>query len=191
MQRKSLPLQTDFGTVRCAHPTDAERIVQMVGMLASHHGDIPAVTTDDLSRDAFGVNPWIYVLVAKAEKELVGYAALCGLTRLQFGLRGMDMYHLFTEPTFRGCSVGKQLVEARKIKAISLSCSYLTVGTHPDNHRAQAFYAALGFERKDSHPPCFSMQLEQLPSAMGSSRRTWQLTRFSTLNMGGTGAHAQ
>jgi len=132
----------------------------MVGMLASHHGDIPAVTTDDLSRDAFGLNPWIYVLVAEAGKELVGYAALCGLTRLQFGLRGMDMHHLFTEAAFRGRGVGQRLVEASKIKAISLSCSYLTVGTHPDNHRAQAFYAALGFERKDALPPRFSMRLE-------------------------------
>nr|WP_232013591.1 GNAT family N-acetyltransferase [Cereibacter sphaeroides] len=159
MQRKSLPLKTDFGTVRCAHPADSGRIIQMVGMLASHHGDTAAVTTDDLSRDVFGVNPWIYVLVAEAGKELVGYAALCGLTRLQFGLRGMDMHHLFTEPAFRGCGVGQRLVEASKIKAISLSCSYLTVGTHPDNHRAQAFYSAMGFERKDAHPPRFSMRL--------------------------------
>ncbi|WP_313353143.1 GNAT family N-acetyltransferase [Paracoccus sp. (in: a-proteobacteria)] len=160
MERQSLPLQTDFGMVRCALPTDAERIVQMVGTLASHHGDTPAITINDLARDVFGVNPWIYVLVAQAGKDLIGYAALCGLTRLQFGLRGMDMHHLFTEAAFRGRGVGQRLVEASKIKAISLSCSYLTVGTHPNNHRAQAFYAALGFERKDAHPPRFSMQLE-------------------------------
>ncbi|MFT4150828.1 MAG: GNAT family N-acetyltransferase [Paracoccaceae bacterium] len=160
MQRKSLRLQTDFGTVRSAHLTDAQRIVQMVGMLASHHGDITTITVDELSRDVFGVNPWIYILVAEAGKELVGYAALCRLARLQFGLRGMDMHHLFTEATFRGRGVGHRLVEASKIMATSLSCSYLTVGTHPDNRRAQAFYAALGFERKDAHPPRFSIQLE-------------------------------
>lgn len=160
MQRKSLPLQTDFGTVRCAHPTDAERIVQMVGKLASYHGDTPAISLDDLVRDAFSVNPWIYVLVAEAEKELVGYAALCRLTRLHFGMRGMDMHHLFTEAPFRRLGVGQQLVEASKIKAVSLSCQYLSVGTHPENYKAQSFYEALGFERSDAHPPRFSMQLE-------------------------------
>jgi ribosomal protein S18 acetylase RimI-like enzyme len=160
MQKNSLPLQTDFGTVRCACPADAERIVQMVGNLASHHSDTPAITADDLIRDVFGVNPWIYMLVAEAGNELIGYVALCGLTRLQFGLRGMDMHHLFTEAAFRGRGVGHSLVEASKIRAIALSCHYLTVGTHPDNHRAQSFYEALGFERKDAHPPRFSIQLE-------------------------------
>jgi GNAT superfamily N-acetyltransferase len=160
MHKKSLPLQTGFGTVRCACPADAERIVQMVGSLASHHGDTPAITADDLIRDVFDVNPWIYMLVAETGDDLIGYVALCGLSRLQFGLRGMDMHHLFTEAAFRGRGVGHSLVEASKIRAIALSCHYLTVGTHPNNHKAQAFYEALGFERKDAHPPRFSIQLE-------------------------------
>lgn len=160
MQGRSLPLQTDFGTVRCARPADAERLVQMIEKLARHHGDTPAITADDLVRDVFGVNPWIHTLVAEAEGDLIGYAALCGLTQLQFGLRGMDLHHLFTEAAFRDRGVGHRLVEACKIKARSLSCSYLTVGTHPDNHRAQAFYASLGFERRDAHPPRFSIRLE-------------------------------
>jgi GNAT superfamily N-acetyltransferase len=160
MQSKSLPLKTGFGIVRCASPADANRVVQMIEKLARHHGDTPAITTDDLFRDVFGVNPWIHALVAEADGDLIGYAALCGLTQLQFGLRGMDLHHLFTEVTFRDRGVGHNLVEACKIKAISLSCSYLTVSTHPDNHRAQTFYATLGFERRDAHPPRFSIRLQ-------------------------------
>ncbi|WP_182912809.1 GNAT family N-acetyltransferase [Paracoccus onubensis] len=159
MQRNSLPLQTEFGVVRCARPTDAERIVQMVGKLAAHHGDTPALTADDLARDVFVANPWIYVLVAEARGELIGYSALCGLTRLQFGWRGMDMHHLFTEAAYRGRGVGRSLIAASKIKAIALSCSYLNVGTNPDNHKAQVFYEILGFERKNTHPPLFSIRL--------------------------------
>lgn len=159
MKRNSLPLQTDFGTIRCADPADAGRIVQMVGMLARHHGDTPTLTVDDLARDAFGETPWIHVLVAEAGGELIGYAALCGLTRLQFGARGMDIHHLFTEAAYRGRGVGHSLVEACRIKAISLSCRHMTVGTHPDNHKAQAFYESLGFQRKDAHPPRFSIPL--------------------------------
>lgn len=160
MERDTLPLHTDFGMVRSARSEDTERVVQMVGKLTTHHGDTPALTADDLARDLFGENPWIYVLVAEAGDDLVGYAAICGLIRLQFGMRGMDLHHLFTEAAFRGRGVGHSLVEACKLKAISLSCRYLTVGTHPDNHKAQSFYEGLGFERKDAHPPRFSIQLE-------------------------------
>ena len=56
--------------------------------------------------------------------------------------------------------VGRSLVEACKIEAVTLLCRYLAVGTHPDNHNAQAFYTSLGFERRDAHPPRFSIRLE-------------------------------
>lgn len=160
MQKNTLVLHTEFGLVRCAHQSDATRIVQMVEKLAAHHGDTPTLTADDLIRDISGENPWLHILVAEAEGELVGYAALCRLARLQFGLRGIDMHHLFAEAAFRGRGVGHSLVEASKIKANALSCSYMTVSTHPDNYKAQAFYQALGFERKDAHSLRFSIQLE-------------------------------
>jgi len=85
---------------------------------------------------------------------------MCGLIQLQFGARGMDMHHLFTEPDFRGRGVGRSLVYACKVEAKSLSCRYLAVGTHPNNHEAQAFYSSLGFERRDAHPPRFSIRLD-------------------------------
>lgn len=159
MQRTTLPLPTEFGLVRCARPSDAERIVQMVGKLATHHGDSPSLTVEDLVRDMSGEAPWIHVLVAEAGQELIGYAALCGLIRLQFGWRGIDLHHLFTEAAFRGSGIGRSLIEASKIKADSLACRYMTVSTHPENHKAQAFYEALGFERQDAHPPRFSISL--------------------------------
>lgn len=159
MERTSLPLQTAFGTIRDARPGDAVRIVQMVGELAGHHGDMPTLTAADLARDAFGETQWIHVLVAESVGDLIGYAALCGAVQLQFGARGMDLHHLFTETRHRGRGVGQGLVEACKIKARALSCRSLTVGTHPGNHRAQTFYESLGFQRKDAHPPRFSMPL--------------------------------
>lgn len=159
MERTSLPLHTDFGTIRRARPADAERITDMVGKLAAHHGDTPTLTSADLVRDCFGERPWIYVLVAEIGGELVGYAAMCGLIRLQFGARGMDMHHLFTEATCRGRGVGRSLVEACKIEARSMSCTYLTVSTHPENIKAQAFYESAGFARRDAQIPRFSVPL--------------------------------
>lgn len=155
MEQNSFPLQTKFGAIRSARPADTVRIIQMVGSLAAHHGDRPALTPDDLAQDLFKENPWIFVLVAEAGGELVGYAAMCGLIQLHFGVRGMDMHHLLTEATFRRRGVGRSLVEGCKIKARLLSCRYLTVSTHPDNHHAQAFYESLAFVRRDTHPPLF------------------------------------
>ena len=160
MEQDALPLFTPFGIVRDARRSDTDNIVQLVGKLAAHHGDDVALTSEDLARDAFGERPWIYVLVAEADGELIGYAALCGLIQLQFGTRGLDMHHLFIEGRFRGRGVGTALVDACKTKAKALSCRYLSVGTHPDNHEVQAFYEALEFMRRDCHPPRFSLRLE-------------------------------
>ena len=161
MERDTLFLPMPFGRVRNARPEDTDSIVQMVAKLAAHHGDTAVLTPDDLVRDVFGKGPWIYILVAETGDELVGYAALCGLIQLQFGTRSLDMHHLFSEARFRGRGIGRGLVHACKTKARALSCRYLTVGTHPDNHKAQAFYEALGFMRRDSHPPRFSMRLAE------------------------------
>lgn len=160
MGQDTLLLQTHFGIVRDARPSDTDSIVQMVGKLAAHHGDAVTLTPEDLVRDAFGEKPWIHVLVAETDGELIGYAALCGLIQLQFGVRGLDMHHLFTEEKIRGRGIGTTLVDACKTKAKALSCRYLMVGTHLDNHKAQAFYEALEFMRRDGHPPRFSLRLE-------------------------------
>lgn len=135
--------------VRDARHADAERIVQMVGRPAAHHGDMPALTTEALQRD-MSDPPWIHVIVAEA--TLIGYAAMCPLIQLQVGQRGLDMHHLFVEAEFRGRGTGRALVEGCIAKARALGCDYLTVGTHPDNGPAQAFYESLGFIRKQPSP---------------------------------------
>ena len=159
MERTSPIHETSFGLVREACSTDMVCILRMVQSLAAHHGDEAKLTSDDLTRDAFSDDPWISILVAEANGELAGYAVLCGLIKFQFGERGMDMHHLFVERGFRGLGIGRSIVAACKIKAASLSCRYLAVGTHPDNTDAQAFYTSLGFQPRDSHPPRFSIRL--------------------------------
>lgn len=146
--------------VRDARAEEAERLVQMVGRLAAHHGDTASLTAADLRRDAFGDTPWIHLLVAEVDGELAGYAALCGVIQLQAGARGADLHHLYVEPGCRGRRVGPALIEACKLRARALSCRYLTVGTRPDNLAAQAFYLSLGFELRPSYPPRFRLSLD-------------------------------
>ena len=161
MDQKTLPLSTNFGVIRHALPADGDGIVRMIAKLARHHGDRATVTVEALSEELFGMNGWVQILVAEMDAQLIGYAALCGFVQLQFNGRGMDMHHLFVDDEFRQRGVGKSLVEACMIKASELKCRYLTVGTHPENHEAQAFYNALGFERRDAFPPRYSFQLSE------------------------------
>ncbi len=161
MEVTSLPFDTSFGSIRKAQPHDTEEILRMVKHMAAHHGDTSALSADALARDVFSEEPWVYLLVAAASSGLIGYAALCGLTQFQFGHRGFDMHHLFTEAEFRRCGVGASLVRACIYKSRALSCTYLSVGTRPDNLEAQAFYTSLGFKRRDCFPPRFVMRIEE------------------------------
>ena len=160
MEVTSLPFETSFGLVREAQSHDADDILRMVKCMAAHHGDTSTLAVEALARDVFSENPWVYLLVAETNSNVIGYAALCGLTQLQFGVRGLDMHHLFTEEGFRGHGIGTSLVRACIYKSRQLSCQYLSVGTHPDNLEAQAFYSAFGFKRRDCFPPRFVMRLE-------------------------------
>lgn len=144
---------------RDAVQSDVGTLLVMVQALAKHHGDVPNVSVESLERDIFGQIPWIYVLVAEVEAEVVGYAALCPLIKLKNGIRGIDLHHLFVENTFRGAGVGRQLIEASMQKARDLTCAYMMVGTHPDNANAQAVYLACGFERKHGSNPRFRISL--------------------------------
>lgn len=145
--------------VRDANRTDLPDLKRMVEALAKHHDDVPQITIRALERDIFGTIPWIYVIVAEVCRRTVGYAALCPLTKLQMGIRAIDMHHLYVEPDFRGSGTGKQLIEGAKHKARELHCTNLSVGTHPDNVDAQAVYIACGFERRESSNPKFNIAL--------------------------------
>ena len=161
MDQHRFPPETPDVTVRNAQPSDTDRIVQMVGRLAAHHGDASALTAEILHRDAFADPPWIHLLLAEVRGEPAGFAALFGLVKLQAGERGLELHHLYVEDACRGQGVGAALVAASRRRAQELLCRSLTVGTHPDNLKAQGFYLALGFERRDCFPPRFRLSLTE------------------------------
>ena len=147
-------------TIRSAMPQDQTRLLEMIHALAKYHDDPPACTSDALLRDVFSDDPFLHVLVAErsgpAENTgLLGYAALTRSAQLQRGLRGLDMHHLYVDSSARDEGIGAALVAATQTHAQALGCAYVTVGTHPDNVSAQAFYAAQGFQRRDANGPRF------------------------------------
>lgn len=138
--------------VQEATVADLECIHQMVHALAKHHGDVATPSKRELEEILFPQNPWLITLVAKINSETVGYAVLCPLIRLQLGSRGLDIHHLFVVPDMRGKGIGTALIKSSIDVAQKTGCSYVTVGTRPDNISAQKTYEAFGFERKKSGP---------------------------------------
>lgn len=132
-------------TIRPARPEDLPGLLSMVRALALHHGDRPEVTEADLRRDVFSAAPWLTVLVADGPQGLHGYAALVPLAQLQDGLRGLELHHLFVRDDDRNLGTGSGLIEAAVAHARRMGCAFLTVGTHPDNAAALAFYERRGF----------------------------------------------
>lgn len=144
--------------VRRAIPKDLPDLLAMVHALAAHHGDTSVLTPEVLLRDLFGDPPWITALVATNGAGLSGYAVLTPMTQLHFGVRGMDMHHLFVKPECRGAGVGRALLKASIAHAKSQHCAFLTVGTAPDNPVAQAFYLAAGLAQRPASGPRFSIK---------------------------------
>lgn len=139
-------------TTRLATAADLPRVCQMAHALAEHHQDAPTLTLDMLRRDALGEVPWVRIIVACRGESVVGYAALCPLVQLHFGVRGMDMHHLFVAQEARGQGVGRALIMASLAQAKAEGCRYVGVGTHPDNHAAQQVYLNAGFESRPAGP---------------------------------------
>lgn len=132
----------DVVTIRPALPSDLSAIMIMVEALTRHHNDVPRLTLETLERDLFGAVTWFHVLVAECRGDLVGYAALLPLARLGHGERGMDLHHLFVTKPARHLGTGTLLVRAAEQMARECGCSYVIIGTHPENAAAQDFYVA-------------------------------------------------
>lgn len=117
----------------------------MVVALTQHHGDVARVTMESLEQDFMGPNPWYHGLVAVQGATLVGYAAALPLGRLGYGARGLDLNHVFVCPDARLLVVGRALVHGVEALGRNLGCSYVIIGTHPDNVAAQTYYENLGY----------------------------------------------
>ena len=146
---------------RSLHRDDLPELVDMIGGLAAHHADTAHINVEHLVRDTCGPSPWFTVIVAQGPARILqGYAAMTRIGQLQFGVRGMDIHHLFVRSDVRGTGVGRALVNACVSNAKKQACGYVSVGTHPDNHDAGAFYETLGFIRRPGAASRFSMRLE-------------------------------
>lgn len=145
---------------RVMNADDVPVVLSMVHALAAFNGDKSTLTQDALKRDALADCPWITVLVAESSERVVGYAALCSLAQLQFGVRGVDIHHLFVTQSVRGQGVGKQLISACIARSKEMGCRYILIGTQPENTKAQKIYLSAGFSKIPAPGPRFRIKFD-------------------------------
>lgn len=146
--------------IRRATEEDFVRLIDMINALAAFNADKATIKLDDLRRDLLGKSPWVILLVAKMQNELIGYAALCPLTQLQFGKRGIDIHHLYVEAGYRRQGVGAMLIAAAIKEATELGCSFIKIAISAENQIAQKAYIAAGFELETVRGAKYKMVLE-------------------------------
>jgi len=149
--------------VRAVAPGDLPEVQIMVQGLAAHHGDTATVSLADLRRDMLGEIPWVHGLVAQMGPDLCGYAALCPLVQVQYGVRGMDLHHLFVKSEWRQQGVATALIRAALERTRALGARYMMVGTHPENLLAGQIYRDRGFDEMSGPGPRFRMKLPEQP----------------------------
>ena len=131
--------------IRAVERGDLAALLAMVVALTEHHRDVARVTIESLEQDFFGPVVWYHGLVAVQDATVVGYAAALPLGRLGYGARGLDLHHLFVIPEARHLGIGRALVQGVEDLGRNLGCSYVIIGTHPDNVAAQDYYQHLGY----------------------------------------------
>ena len=131
--------------IRAVERGDLAALLAMVVALTQHHGDVAQVTLENLERDFLGPVAWYHGLVAVQDGTVVGYAAALPLGRLGYGARGLDLHHLFVIPEARHLGIGRALVRGVEDLGRDQDCSYVIIGTHPDNVAAQDYYRHLGY----------------------------------------------
>ncbi|ALI54312.1 GNAT family N-acetyltransferase [Celeribacter marinus] len=132
-------------TIRPALWADKSRLLAMIGDLSRHHGEAATLDLPALVHLLKADMPWLKLLVAEQDGQLVGYAGVTGGMRLQFGERVMDLHHLFVDEAHRGRGIGRALINASHDLARTLGCGRITVGTMTTNIAAQKAYVACGF----------------------------------------------
>lgn len=133
-------------TIRPVEHRDLDTMINMIGGLAVHHGEVPGITAGQLATEALGPCPSIRILVAETDGQLVGYVMLQFQFVALHGTRLANVDQLFVVTEHRGQGIGRRLMEAALEAARILGCNGLQVQATPHNWAAHPVYMAFGFE---------------------------------------------
>jgi ribosomal protein S18 acetylase RimI-like enzyme len=132
-----------------ARPDDAAAIVaELIELLSQLSPDNASLDKEVLSERLRDER--IRVVVASVDDRLVATATLTLLVTLTDGLVGR-VEDVIVSGTARGAGVGRQLMEALHAQARELGVAYLDLTSRPSREAANALYASLGYERRETN----------------------------------------
>ncbi len=142
---------SDFD-IRSVTPGDISDLVTMSDALGAFHNDDTQADPAALARDLFGSQPWLWGLIARDGHRSIGYALMLPTAQVQHGRRGLDLHHMYVDAAFRGQGLGRAMLREVEAKARALDCTYVIIGTDPNNTGAQTAYQAMGYTERNPGP---------------------------------------
>jgi ribosomal protein S18 acetylase RimI-like enzyme len=134
--------------IRSATVEDAPVIHRLLKDLASALGKSTDIrsSTADIARYGFGEGPRFETLLAFEGEDPVGLAVYFYEFSTWRGTPGVYVQDLYVSPRMRGRGVGRDLVEAVRVRAAEWDGRYVKLAVYDGNEQALGFYQALGFE---------------------------------------------
>lgn len=138
-------------TIRPATPGDVGQILAFIRALAAYERepDAVAATEEDLLRDGFGESPLFECLMAEWNGQPAGFAFYFYDYSTWLGRPGLYLEDVFVDPAFRGCGIGKALLQRLAAVALEKGCARLKWQVLDWNEPAMEFYRGLGAEFAD------------------------------------------
>lgn len=130
-------------TIRAARASDAGALSELIALFAAEFGHPSAADTgtvvDFLRRDGTGC------LVAALGDGAAGFVATSTPFSLHYGGLTLMIDDLVVRPELRRRGIARALVERTLVWAAAQDCTAVRLWMQPDDARARAFYASLGF----------------------------------------------
>lgn len=133
-------------TVRQATPADIPLILAYIRELAEYERapEKAVATPADLERHMFGDAPLIFCELAQWEGRDAGFALYFFNFSTWEGRPGLYLEDLFVRPEFRGCGIGKVLLQRLARIAVDKGCSRYVWQVLDWNTPSIQFYEAMG-----------------------------------------------
>lgn len=131
-------------TIRPAVAGDADPLLRLICGLNAHVGaETGRMTREVLTRDAFGPEPKLSVLVAAEGDGIVGYAAWCDAYETEHAMAGVYLIDLYVDPPARRRGIARRLMAAVTAAARARGRGFVWWTALPTNGEAAAFYASI------------------------------------------------
>ena len=138
--------ETQAFTIRSARPGDEGTIFGLICALAEYEKlqHLVAGSAAELGRHLFGEHPVAEALLAEEGGAAVGFALFFTNFSTFLTCPGIYLEDLFVKPEFRGCGIGRALLERLCALAVERGCGRVEWAVLDWNETAIGFYRRLG-----------------------------------------------